>query len=251
MSIRTAGLAGVVLAACMAPDGARPQDLHASVTLYGWLPGLDAEVTSSSGGISASTSVSASNVLKALNFALMAAGEVHYGRLGVIQDLVYADLGTSGNLSGPLASKVNVDTNMLISTTAIGYRAYEQGGWLVEPFAGARYVDLEQGVKITGGGPLGVERAASVDLNWWDPVIGLRGRAPITESLSAAGFVDIGGFGVGSEFSWEIYAGLDYAFTDSVSAVAGFRYLSINYDQGRAELKLDTYGPVLGATFRF
>ena len=145
MSIRALGLAGAVLAVCMAPYGARSQDLEASVTLYGWLPGLDADVESSSGGISASTSVSAGNVLKALNFAFMAAGDVHYGRFGVMQDLVYADLGTSGNLSGPLASTVNVDTNMLISTTAIGYRAYEQGGWLVEPSAGARYVDIEQG----------------------------------------------------------------------------------------------------------
>ena len=248
---RAAAVAGVMLAACLAPDGARSQDLHGSVTLYGWLPGLDAEVTSSSGGTSAAVSVSASNILEALNFAFMAAGDVHYGRFGVVQDLVYADLGTSGNLSGPLASKVKVDTNMLISTTAVSYRVYDRQGWLLEPFAGARYVDLEQDVKITGGGPLDVERAASVDLDWWDPVIGLRGRAPITQSLSAAGFIDIGGFGAGSNFSWEVYAGLDYAFTGNVSAVAGFRYLSINYDQGRAEVKLDTYGPVLGATLRF
>ena len=249
-TIRAASIAGAVLA-CMTPDGARPQDLQGSVTLYGWLPSLDAEVTSRSGGTPAFTSVDAGNVLEALNFAFMAAGEVHYGRVGIIQDFVYADLGAGGNLSGPLASKVNVDTTVLISTTAVGYRAYEQDGWLVEPFAGARYVDLELGVKIAGGGPLGVERAASVDLNWWDPIIGLRGRAPITRSLSAAGFVDIGGFGAGSDFSWEAYAGLDYAFTENVSAVAGFRYLSINYDQGRTEVKLDTYGPVVGAMLRF
>jgi opacity protein-like surface antigen len=58
-------------------------------------------------------------------------------------------------------------------------------------------------------------------------------------------------FGVGSQFSWEVYAGLDYAVTDHISAVAGFRYLSVNYEDGGAELKLDTYGPVLGATLWF
>lgn len=243
---RAAGVASLVLAVWLAPAHARGQEVHGAVSLYGWLPALDAEVTSSSGGISASTSVSASNILDALNFAFMAAGEVHYGRFGLLQDIVYSDLGTSGNLSGPLASKVNVDTNMLISTTAVSYRV-----WLLEPFAGARYVSLEQDVKITGGGPIGIERAASVDLDWWDPVIGMRGRAPITQSLSAAGFVDIGGFGAGSKFTWEVYAGLDYAFTDRISAVAGFRYLSINYKDDGADLKLDTYGPVLGATLRF
>jgi opacity protein-like surface antigen len=246
-----AGLLGLALAACLAPADARTQELHGGATLYGWLPGLDADITSSRGSISASTSVSARNVLDALNFAFMAAGEVHYGRFGLLQDFVYSDLGTSGNLSGPLTSKVNVDTTLLISTTAVAYRAYEKGGWLVEPYAGARYVDLEQDVKITGGGPLGLERAASVDLNWWDPVIGVRGRAPITQRLSAGAFVDIGGFGAGSQFSWEVYAGLDYAVTDHVSGVAGFRYLSIDYEDGGADLKLDTYGPVLGATLRF
>lgn len=248
---RAARAGSLVLAVSLVPVAAAAEDVHGAVTLYGWLPGLEADVTSGSGGISASTSVSASNILEALNFAFMAAGEVHYGRFGLLQDIVYADLGTSGNLSGPLASKVNVDINMLISTTAFSYRAYAREGWLIEPFAGARYVSLDQDVKITGGGPIGIERAASVDLDWWDPVVGVRGRAPITDKLSAGGFVDIGGFGAGSEFTWEIYAGLDYAFTDHISAVAGFRYLSINYEADRVDLKLDTYGPVLGATLRF
>jgi opacity protein-like surface antigen len=90
-----------------------------------------------------------------------------------------------------------------------------------------------------------------VERHWWDHAIGVRGGAPITEKLSASGFADIGGFGVGSQFSWEIYAGLDYAFTEHVSAIAGFRYLSIDYDESGAELDLQTYGPVIGATVRF
>ena len=79
----------------------------------------------------------------------------------------------------------------------------------------------------------------------------MRGRAPLTERLSAVGYADIGGFGAGSQFSWEIYAGLDYAFTETFSAIAGFRYLSIDYDQTGTDLKLDTYGPLIGATLHF
>ena len=248
-ALRSAALA--LAAAPLCGFGAGAQDISGSATLYGWLPGIDTDFTARSGAISASTSASASNILEALNFAFMAAGEVHYGRFGLLQDLVYADLGSSGTLSGPLASRVNVDVNMLLSTTAASYRVYDQDGWAVEPYAGARYVGLDQKVRIAGGGPLGVARAASVNLDWWDPVVGVRGRAPITQRLSAAGFADIGGFGVGSQFSWEIYGGLDYAVTDWFSTVAGFRYLSINYDDAGADLKLKTYGPVLGATLRF
>ncbi|MDH3668854.1 MAG: hypothetical protein OEN23_18180 [Paracoccaceae bacterium] len=242
---------GVVLAATLGPDAARSEELSGSVTVYGWLPWIDAEVTSRSGGGSAETSISAGDVLEALKFAFMAAGEVHYGRIGLIHDTVYADLGNDGSLSGPLSANVEVDTTMLLSTTALSYKVYEQDGYLVAPFAGARYVNIETDVQISGGGPIGVSAAASIDVDWWDPVVGVRGRVPVTDKLSAAGFVDIGGFGTGSEFTWEIFGGIDYAISDRVSAVAGFRYISIDYEASAADVDLDTYGPVMGLTVRF
>jgi hypothetical protein len=239
------------LAVALAPAPADAQEVRGSASLYGWLPWIDGEVTSNSGAGSFETSLSAGDVLEALKFAFMAAGDVHYGRVGLLQDIVYAKLGSDATLSGPFASDIGVDTTMLISTTALGYQVYAENGWLLEPYAGARYVNIETDVKISGGGPLGVEAAASVELDWWDPVIGVRGRMPLTEKLSAGGFVDIGGFGVGSEFTWGAFAALDYAFNDRLSAMAGFRYLSIDYDTGKAEVKLDTYGPVVGMTLRF
>ncbi len=248
---RSSALAALALIASAATaHDAGAQEIGGSVTVYGWLPAMDADTTSATGG-GAGVSFSGKDIIGAINFAFMAAGEVHYGRFGLLQDLIYADLGGGGNLSGPFASKVNANLNMLISTTALSYRVYDQDGWLVEPFAGARYVDMETDVKIVGGGPLGLSRAVSIKESWWDPVIGVRGRAPITDRLSAGGFVDIGGFGAGSQFSWEVYGGLDYAITDRFSTVAGFRYLSIDYEDGGTELDLTTYGPVLGATLRF
>jgi opacity protein-like surface antigen len=74
---------------------------------------------------------------------------------------------------------------------------------------------------------------------------------PLTDQLSVGGFVDVGGFGAGSEFTWEIFGGIDYAISDRVSAVAGFRYISIDYEASAADVDLDTYGPVMGLTVRF
>jgi len=221
------------------------------MTLYGWLPWIDAEIDSTSGGGSTSTSISAGDVLDALKFAFMAAGEVHYGRVGFLHDTVYSELGTGGNLSGPFSSDIDVDTTMLLALNALGYQVYAQDGWLLEPFAGARYVDIETDVSIKGGGPLGLAASASVEVDYWEPVIGLRGRMPLNDKLSAGGFINIGGFGAGSEFTWDLFVGLDYALNDWLSTNAGFRYLSIDYEADGADIDLDTYGPVLGMTIRF
>jgi opacity protein-like surface antigen len=241
---------GLIFGAALFPVTARSEELSGSVTLYGWLPWMELDTTTDR-GYKSSASVSAGDVLDALEFAFFAAGEVHYGRFGLLHDTVFAKLGESGSLSGPLSSKIDVDLRMLMVTNALSYQVYGEDGYIVEPFAGARYVMVETDVKIKGGGPVGVSRNASVDADWWDPVVGIRGRVPLTEKLSAAGFFDIGGFGAGSEFTWEVFAGLDYAISDRFSAIAGFRYISIEYDSKNGDIDLAQYGPVLGVTLRF
>jgi opacity protein-like surface antigen len=253
-SIRTLlarAVSGLVLAAALVPAAARSNELSGSMTVYGWLPWIDGKVTSDSSGESISTSISAGDVLDSLKFAFMAAGEVHYGRFGFLHDTVYSKLGNDGTLSGPFMADIDVETKALLALNAIGYKAYESEGKLIEPFVGARYVDIETDVNISGGGPMGAEASASVDENWWEPVIGIRARVPLTERLTAGGFADIGGFGVGSDFTWEIFAGFDYAFSSRISANTGFRYISIDYDADNADVDLDMYGPVLGLTVRF
>ena len=248
---RGGAVAGLVLAAALLPSAAPADEWSGSATIYGWLPWLDLEATPDNGSGTTSVSLDPVDVLDALKFAFFAAGDVHYGRIGLLHDFIYTDLGSSGRLSGPFSSKVDVDVTMLIATTALGYQVYVEDGKLIEPFAGVRYVNIESDITIKGGGPPGLNKSADVDVDWWDPVIGVRGRAPLTEKLSAIGFADIGGFGAGSEFTWEVFGGLDYAFSPKFSANAGFRYLSIDYEGSKADIDLEVYGPVIGATLRF
>jgi len=251
-SVYRGAIAGLALVAAIgSSDYARAEEWSGSATLYGWFTWMDIEGTPDDGTGSVDVSLSLKDILEALKFTFMASGDLHYGRIGVLQDFVYSDLSFDGRLSGPFASKVDIDNKMLLSTTALGYQVYAEDGKLIEPFAGARYVSTKMDLTIKGGGPLGNKVKGFVDVDWWDPVIGVRGKMPLNEKLDASGFADIGGFGAGSKFTWEIYGGLDYNFTESLSTNAGFRYLSINYEGSDADLKLELYGPVLGLTLRF
>jgi hypothetical protein len=66
---------------------------------------------------------------------------------------------------------------------------------------------------------------------------------------------DIGGFGVGSDFSWQIQANAGYRFSKLFQATIGYRVIGINYDKGegmdRFVYDVDTYGPVIHTGFNF
>jgi hypothetical protein len=53
-----------------------------------------------------------------------------------------------------------------------------------------------------------LSKSFSLYANWFDPFIGLRGRYNLTKALYLTGEAVIGGFGVGSEISWQMYAAL-------------------------------------------
>jgi outer membrane autotransporter protein len=66
--------------------------------------------------------------------------------------------------------------------------------------------------------------------NWFDPFIGLRGRYNLNKAFYLTGEADIGGFGVGSEITWEVYGALGCQITRNIYSEVGYRYLYLDYD---------------------
>ena len=60
-----------------------------------------------------------------------------------------------------------------------------------------------------------------------------------------------GGFGVSADIAGEVFAGVNYRFTDWCSATAGYRYLHEEYNQNHFALDLDAQGFLLGFGFHF
>lgn len=82
---------------------------------------------------------------------------------------------------------------------------------------------------------------------WFDPYVGLRGRYNLPKAFYLTGRADIGGFGAGSQLTWQTYGALGCQITRYIYAEAGYRCLFINYRGGG--LVYDTYTRGVEVTF--
>jgi len=73
----------------------------------------------------------------------------------------------------------------------------------------------------------------------------------LNESLDLIVKGDIGGFDVGSELTWQAYAGLEYQFPNSMYAALGYRALSVDYSSGGFTYDMVTSGPQIEFGMKF
>jgi len=103
----------------------------------------------------------------------------------------------------------------------------------------------------------GMTQAANADIEetkeWVDPYVGLRGRLNMTQRVYLGARADIGGFGIGSgsELTWQVFGGVGIRMTKNTDFEAGWRYMSIDYENGAFNMDLALSGVVVGVRFIF
>lgn len=88
--------------------------------------------------------------------------------------------------------------------------------------------------------------------SWADPLIGLRGRLNLNKVFYLAGETDVGGFGIGSDITFQAYGGIGCELTRNLFSEVGYRFL---YDDFRDEsvgylYQLSTHGVQLKVGLR-
>ena len=228
------------------------------LTPYIWAAGMKGDVQS--GPLpKISTDVSFSDIVDVLDFGLMGAFEARKGRWGMLFDAIYMKLSMGGTASrtgpGPIGATATASATLEMKQTllaaAASYRAVE-GRSPVDVIGGLRYVKLEASADIDGSfEAVSGTLSRSGDKDWVDPYIGVRIQHPIADRWTLVGYGDIGGFGVGSDFTWQAIAGVNYDFSKSVSGKLGYRYLAVDYDKDGFLYDMDSYGAYLGVGIRF
>jgi hypothetical protein len=119
----------------------------------------------------------------------------------------------------------------------------------------ARYtqLDTELNLTVTTGSPQLPDGSRSISgtESWWEPVIGVRVLVQLTEAWTLVGYADIGGFGIGSDLTFQLLAGVNWQLFKVVSAKAGYRYFYQNYQNNGFVWDMTASGFYLGAGFRF
>jgi len=178
--------------------------------------------------------------------------EARHKRWAITSDLVFMKLNEEVT-TGKLFDSGDVTGKQLIWEAAGLYR--------VAPFlelgVGSRLNYLQMGIDANRNAfPSGTEAVSGIATKTWlDPILITRLTADIREKWLFQFRGDLGGFGVGSDFTWQLQGYAGYRFTKMFQLTAGYRIISIDYDKGvdkeRFIFNVDEYGPVVNFGFNF
>lgn len=230
-------------------------------TPYLWFAEIDGDITLR--GRTGEAEASFSDIWNNLNIGVMGRLEGWDDQWGFFLDGMYMGLETDYATPGALLS-AELDLDMSILEFGLGYRLWEaawnDSGLEFSLLGGGRYFNLEGDLDIVPGGPLAdLISGRSFDRReeWVDLIVGGRLTWILSQEWSVSIRGDIGGFGIGdsSDMTWNLVAGVDYRWSDSIDLRAGYRILDIDYDSGGGTdafgLDAQFRGPILGMGIRF
>jgi len=231
-------------------DPAGQRDWHITwVPAYLWLTAVDGNL-----GVAGRTipvNASFSDVFDKLNIGYMTALDVRKNRVGILTDFEYVDL-SSDEISTPfgvLFSSAHSDSQMYILDPEIYGRVVDSPKGFVDAFGGIRYWHLRSNLDLRPG--LLPAFHASESRDWVDPLLGARFRVNLKKGWFAMLKGDAGGFGAGSQVTWQIYTGVGKEFKQKYSMFLGYRRLSVDYRDGGFVFEPNMNGMLLGFAIRF
>lgn len=246
-SVLAASLVGCSSSSALAAEGAWQH----TVILYGMGAAIDGDAQI--GDLKVPVDLSISDVFDALEFGAMGAYRADNGTWSVTVDATFMGLGGSSRTEGGLVKgDVDMDQTTLMGT--VGRRWTDN----LEFLFSLAYVDLSTDLTVATTAPItGVvtTRNASKDASWVDPLLGLQYSVPIADDWRFTLRGDVGGFGIGSDLTYQVLTGFRWQANETVGAVLGYRLIAFDYEDGQGQnyqrYDLLEQGPMAGITISF
>jgi hypothetical protein len=175
---------------------------------------------------------------------------VHNNQWGLLVDFTYVNIDGS-QTTGTVTQEVDFKT--VLAEIDGFYRAIG-GEHNLDLLLGLRYMSMDTDINISGAPPP-IPPSLGGKKDWVDPIIGARWVWKFADRWALLVRGDIGGFGVGSDFTWQAAGLVDWQPFKYVSFTAGYRALYQDYEEGsgRDLFKYDAtmHGPVIGFSIKW
>jgi hypothetical protein len=242
----------------LADDAPQDSAWTFSAAPYAWFVSLEGDVTVK--GEKSHVDMNFSDIWDQMNIGAMIAFEASNGRWGLLSNVIYANLGQETSTNG-IKIEPSIDLYLIslggfyrFGTWALSNRPGQNGPSVsIDGTAGGRYTHINVDLDFKGIGTF------SGNKDWIDPVVGMRTLFDFTERWSLTLDGSVGGFGVGSDFTWHAGGLVGYRFDllgeKDAKLFGGYRALSWDYEEGRGRDKFEwnvvMHGPILGLGITF
>jgi hypothetical protein len=228
------------------PQAASEDTWQFQFTPYLWIASISGRAGIGNLILDTNTSVTSSGV--ELNFGLMSTFEARKNRFVILTDLQYSDLSTEKGNPGPFFSSTRGSFKTFVLDPEVGYRILDNGkGAFVDVLGGIRYWHLNATLAFGSGILPAVEVSRS--RSWVDGVVGLRGKAALSQRWFVSGKADLGGGG--SNFTYQLFGGVGFNVGKRLALIGGYRDLNVNYNKDGFLFDMSLHGPVLGFGIKF
>lgn len=244
-------LAALALAAALPAPLAAQEEAGASdegwsgqVTVYAWGAGVGGDFRPFAGGPVLSFEKSLGELLEDLDAAVFASALARKDDLVLLADFTYTASSKQGLVPPgiPAAGEVTIRSVSLLA----GKRFQASEATTIDVLGGARVWSLDGKVDVPLAGIALGRREDFVD-----PVAAVRINSRIAPALSVIAYGDVGGFGVGSDLTWQGVATLNYRAARNFTLSAGYRHLWLDRQSNGASFEGSMSGPLVGATLEF
>ncbi|MBE3637094.1 hypothetical protein [Mangrovicoccus algicola] len=248
---------GLALAAAAGPVAAQQAPgIETEIGIYGF--GVAIGGDASAGGAEMDIDLPFGDVWDALEGLVLAYAEHRRGNWIYFARAEYMDLdGFEAETSrGPVSVEARAGMAQWTVQGFAGYRvtdrATQAGRLTADLLGGLRYVSIDMDVDASLAA-FGREtrRDFGKRVEFTDPVVALRAKHVWNDAWGLAGWIDLGGFGAGSEFSTSAEITIDRQWSNGWRAFGGWKYFTFDYEDGPLEMQPTYSGPVLGVSYRF
>lgn len=224
----------MVTAASVTQASAQPAGDECDVFVAPYLMGAAMSGTSTVRGVDVVVDLPASDVFSNLQFGAMGIAVARRGDWGFGTDLIWMALGTTVR-----------DTNVDFNQGALAFYGLRRLSAAADVTFGLRVNTLQGELTFKGSG---VTR--NQNQTWVDPMAGVTIRTTAKRLVQLRLYTEVGGFGAGSDFTWQVFPDVSVNLTEKVSLNLGYRWLDLDYATGAGNDQFGydvlTQGPVIG-----